>query len=247
MAIVPEHIRFYEDIFGLPELVRGSVLTIGVQDLRFRGGRPPPESLGDWGHQIFWRWKLRGKAYAPYNGFRGFDDYLAARGASAVTTLDFFDERADIKHNLNEPIPETLKENFDLVIDVGNTEHVFDTRQCLESLFACVKVGGHLLLHLPVSGYFAHGLHVFNPQGLIDALTLNHFESRYRAYSTRRGRYLKRPHPTRDTLIWLAARKQDHTGPFRVPQQTLWSDYYASPRSQARFKTQRDYWKQAGA
>jgi hypothetical protein len=89
-------------------------------------------------------------------------------------------------------------------------------------------MGGHYLLHTPVNGYFGHGLHVFNPQGLLDCLSANGFKIVYLKYSTRLGKPLADPSQASDVLIWVVARKERDVPAFVCPQQTMWSDRYAA-------------------
>ena len=105
---------------------------------------------------------------------------LEARGAN-VTTLDHFDERADLIHDLNLPVDTALHGRFDVLLDIGTIEHVFDTRQVLTTYLNLVRVGGHVCIHAPISGYCWHGLHTFHPTVLQDALNGNGCEIRNRA------------------------------------------------------------------
>src|SRR5262249_10824874 len=107
--------------------------------------------------------------------YRSLSDLLRGRGNSVVS-LDLFDNRADLRYDMNQPVPQSEHNKYGTLIDIGSLEHVFDTAQCLENCFRMVRCGGHYLLHTPVNGYFGHGLHVFNPQGLMDCLDVNGFK-----------------------------------------------------------------------
>ena len=51
-------------------------------------------------------------------------------GFKTVTSLDYSDyEGADLIHDLNNPIPDSLHDKFDFVYDGGTLEHVFDFPQ----------------------------------------------------------------------------------------------------------------------
>ena len=74
-------------------------------------------------------------------------------------------EGADFIQDLNHPIPDELNEMFDLVIDGGTMEHLFDTKQCIENISRMIKVGGRVI-HMQVSNnYSGHGLYK-KPWGL---------------------------------------------------------------------------------
>src|ERR1043166_8363609 len=59
---------------------------------------------------------------------------LGAKNASAMDVSDF--EGATVLHDLNQPIPPELEERFDVVIDGGTLEHVFNFPVAIAS---CMK------------------------------------------------------------------------------------------------------------
>jgi hypothetical protein len=65
-------------------------------------------------------------------------------------------EGAEIIHDMNLPILEQLKEAYDLVIDAGTIEHVFDLKQAFWNLHDLVKTGGSVL-HISPSNLLDHG------------------------------------------------------------------------------------------
>ncbi|MDR2795991.1 MAG: class I SAM-dependent methyltransferase [Spirochaetaceae bacterium] len=86
-------------------------------------------------------------------------------GAETVDSIDYSDyEGANIIHDMNMPVPETLKNRYDCVWDGGTLEHVFNypaaTRNCMDM----VKPGGHLILETPSNNCFGHGLYQFSPE-----------------------------------------------------------------------------------
>jgi hypothetical protein len=143
-----------------------------------------------------------------------------------IRTMDYFDKRADIIHDMNLPVDDSLRGAFSTVIDIGSLEHVFDTKQCLWNLFKLLKVNGHLLLDTPCNGYFGHGLHTFSPECLIQAVEINGFEVKYLKYSTPDGYELEHPGIVSNAIIWLAAEKKEEKESFVIPQQGYWRDIY---------------------
>jgi hypothetical protein len=202
MAILAGHIDFYRRIFALPGFLAEPVLTLGFQDI-LGTGLPP-----DFDH-------------------RDLKALLAARGVADVTTLDLFDGRADRGYDLNVPVPESEHERYGTVLDIGTIEHVFDTRQCLESCLRMVRIGGHYLLHTPVRGYFRHGLYTFHPEVLAEAVEQNGFEIVLHEYSSAEGEPLERPRDAEDVLIWLVARKAASLERLEIPQQGKWAGKYS--------------------
>jgi hypothetical protein len=92
-----------------------------------------------------------------------------------------------------------------------------------------------------VNGYFAHGFHVFNPDGLLRALEGNGFEILYKEYTSAHGRPLDRPDQARDVLLWLVARKTREVERLVVPQQSHWDTYYHEQDPAARAELHRRY------
>jgi hypothetical protein len=96
------------------------------------------------------------------------EDFLTDLGATIIESLDYSDfESAEIIHNLNQSFEgskiEHLKNSFDLVLDYGTSEHVFQAAQSISNSISLVRVGGRLNMVLPVCGYLEHGFYQFSP------------------------------------------------------------------------------------
>ena len=204
MAILKEHLSFYREIFKIPGFFTTPLITIGVNEIT---GKNLPKDF----------------AFSDFNGLLNY------RGIKEVTTLDFFDNKADLKIDLNYPISKKLHEKYNTLIDIGNLEHIFDTSQALENCLRMVKAGGIYFLHTPVNGYFKHGLHTFNPEGLINALKLNGFKIIYEKYSTVKGTPIGDPSVGKNVILWVAAKKLKKMNRFIIPQQGFWKAYYKNP------------------
>lgn len=93
------------------------------------------------------------------------DDFLLQLGASKVTPLDASPyEGATLVHDLNTPLPENLRGQFDTVIDGGSLEHIFNAPMALKGFMELLKPGGHLIIHTPANNAFGHGLYQFSPE-----------------------------------------------------------------------------------
>lgn len=93
------------------------------------------------------------------------DGLLLRLGAREVSSLDMSDyQGASIRHDLNTPIAESLHEAFELVIDSGTLEHIFDTPTALRSCLSAVAPGGHYLAVVPANNYLGHGFYQFSPE-----------------------------------------------------------------------------------
>jgi hypothetical protein len=202
VGILEAHIPLYREIFAIPELLEDPVLLLGFQRI--------------WGDDL----------PADFR-YRDVVDLLAARGVGEVKTVDFFDERADLRYDLNQPVPEDQHERYASVLDIGTIEHVFDSRQCLESCLRMVRPGGHYFVVTPVHGYHRHGFHTFHPRFVSQALQLNGFEIRYLRFSSEEGEPLGRADEAENSLVWIVGRKTRPIDEFQVPQQEVWREMYS--------------------
>lgn len=145
----------------LAPYVRGDCLTIGRQALlvsdrqcRRLSGKPIEE-------------------VAPREGrWRYADGFLKALGASSVDSVDIVTgERANIIHDLNRPLPPEFHAKYDVVIDSGSLEHIFDIRTAIQSYADATKVGGTLFIDVPANNYLGHGLYQLGPEFFFRALS----------------------------------------------------------------------------
>ena len=243
MSISIEHLPYYAEILALDGFLRDPVLTFGCHD--FKDSRFP-SLRRQMGRRIRVYLTL-GLKRRPWTDARfrpmrevprkfraaTFGEILHNHGVKEVRMLDLFDSRADLRIDMNDPLPDGLNGRFGTVIDIGSIEHVFDTRQCLSNLFDLVAVQGHLLLHTPCNGFFDHGFHTFSPECMLQALELNGFEVRYLKFSGVGGAELKDPEAGWSSLMWIVARKVRCAGAFVVPQQGRWKPIYTARAVQA--------------
>lgn len=82
-------------------------------------------------------------------------EFFQALGMAEVTSLDI--EGAahdpDLRHDLNAPLPDPLRDRFELVVDPGTTEHVFDLRSALTNVVYALRVGGAVIHFVPIYSY----------------------------------------------------------------------------------------------
>lgn len=98
-------------------------------------------------------------------------------GAAEVLALDCSAfEGAELVHDLNQPLPDRLASRFDLVLDSGTLEHVFDVRTALINANRMVKPGGRVIHMTPCNNYANHGFYQFSPTLLIDYYEANGFD-----------------------------------------------------------------------
>lgn len=244
--ILHRHIPFYKQIFDIPGFFLEPILVFGYQDIEHwdggdrhaaTGGSVMLRKLNTFirspaKYQLLMQ-RLRAPrrpkfVLPPAFNYEGLPELLKSRGYGSIMSLDLFDERADLRYDMNLPVPSAEWGRYGTLIDIGCLEHLFDTLQCLENCTRMISQNGHYMLHTPVNGYFGHGLHVFNPQGLVDFFEMNGFQIVYLAYSTADGIPVLDPSVPGDKLVWIVARKTESNTKVTCPQQRLWLDYYSS-------------------
>ena len=93
------------------------------------------------------------------------DGFMEAIGVQTLEILDVSDyENATIIHDLNTPIPDSLREKFTIVVDIGTSEHVFNVTQSLENLRNLCRSQGHVLMVNPANNWLGHGFYQFSPE-----------------------------------------------------------------------------------
>lgn len=229
MAILAGHVRWFEEIFARPGVLREPIIMLGFQEIGihpvcFREVATSP--LLRFRKSVVRR--MRGLPEIANPEFRvpSLIDFLRNRGLRDVRVIDPHDPRSDFRHDMNQLIPRTAWASCNTFLDIGSLEHVFDTRTCLENALRMVRVGGFYLLHTCVNGYLGHGLHTFNDEGLLDALELNGFRVEYLRFTTPEGEPVETPGSARDTLAWILARKERELVDFRCPEQRGWDELY---------------------
>ena len=89
-------------------------------------------------------------------------------GASEVVSIDMSDyQGSSIVHDMNISLAEKrpdLAEQFDLVIDGGTLEHVFNFPVAVANLMFLVRKGGHVLSANPANNLCGHGFYQFTPE-----------------------------------------------------------------------------------
>ena len=111
----------------------------------------------------------------------GFDDI------HALDVSEF--EGADMTADLNQPVDPRWHSLFDVIIDAGTSEHVFDVRQCLANVSSMLKPGGRVLHLSPANNYLNHGFYQFSPTLFLDYYRANKFDD-LRCFVAEEDRYL---------------------------------------------------------
>ena len=106
-------------------------------------------------------------------GFLG--DLLTLAGFS-YTALDIFHATNTVLFDLNVHAPGPgLKEKFDLVLNLGTTEHVINQLRAFQTIHDLTRVGGAIYHDLPLAGYLNHALFRYDPLFFQTILPANHY------------------------------------------------------------------------
>lgn len=87
--------------------------------------------------------------------------YAAMLDYSDYVAIDLHGTPAALRHDLNQPVD--LGRRFDMVIDGGTAEHVFDVCQFFRTCHDLTRPGGLMLHNNPFRGWLDHGFYNFNP------------------------------------------------------------------------------------
>ncbi|MBI3252521.1 MAG: methyltransferase domain-containing protein [Candidatus Omnitrophica bacterium] len=143
----------------------GSILELGRQLVYFN-----MDELIRWAawHGV----KLAGlafvdKSHHPELAERGcMDDqtFFSALGFKTVHSLDVSDyEQSTHTLDLNLPVPEGLYGFYDVILDGGTLEHVFDQAAALRNIHRLLKVGGRVIHGAPSTNHVDHGFYMYSP------------------------------------------------------------------------------------
>ena len=101
---------------------------------------------------------LKYRSYADHF----FSHYLEVKNLSVIDYSDF--ENADIIHDMNQPIPESLWESFDVVIDGGTLEHIFNFPTAIKNCMLMLRTGGSIFIFSMANNHCGHGFYQFSPE-----------------------------------------------------------------------------------
>ena len=100
------------------------------------------------------------------------EPFFESLGATACEAMDVSSyEGANIVHDMNEALPSSFYEQFDVVFDGGTLEHVFQFPRALHNAMQLVKPGGWFVGFTCGNNWFGHGFYQFSPEVYYRALS----------------------------------------------------------------------------
>jgi hypothetical protein len=120
--------------------------------------------------------KLQKDSLFPFENYewgeyadRFFKDCL---GAVQVDILDYSSyEGANILHDLSQPISDDLTGRYDVVIEAGTLEHVFNFPIAIANLMKMTRLGGTLFASTVSNNLCGHGFYQFSPELIFRVFT----------------------------------------------------------------------------
>lgn len=97
-----------------------------------------------------------------------WDVFLQPKSLAAI---DLHGGPAAHRLDLNRPI--NLGRQFDIVLNLGTIEHVFNVAQAMETLHDHTRPGGLMVHGMPLSGWLEHGFYSFNSTFYFDLARAN--------------------------------------------------------------------------
>lgn len=102
------------------------------------------------------------------------EDFVSLRYADKLfdllgaTSLDFMDasdyEGANVIHDLNLHVPETLHAIYDTIIDSGCIEHIYHIPNYFENVSKMLKINGSFVNMTAANNWLGHGFYQFSPE-----------------------------------------------------------------------------------
>lgn len=115
-----------------------------------------------------------------YRNLKYIDDntLFEALGFSQVDSLDYFNnENPTFVHDLNLPVPEYLHNKYDVILDGGTSEHIFNFPQVLKNIYMMLKNDG-IVIHAacPINNHVDHGYYMFSPILIYEYYLVNSYD-----------------------------------------------------------------------
>lgn len=93
------------------------------------------------------------------------EPFLRVLGAECISSFDASSyENATNIHDMNEPIADTHKGRYSVVIDGGSLEHIFNFPVAIKNCMEMTQVGGYYLGITPANNFMGHGFYQFSPE-----------------------------------------------------------------------------------
>lgn len=164
---------------GKREEYSGHVLTIGRQDIL----ETTAWDLQRWAREMNFKLKPIAESLSSNKKILQkmcITDIILFQslGFKSLDSIDYSDfEQCTITHDLNTGVPVELYDRYDLIVDAGTSEHIFNLPKTLENYNRMLKVGGRIIHALPSStNHMDHGFYMFSPTLFWDYYSANNWK-----------------------------------------------------------------------
>ena len=120
-------------------------------------------------------------------------DYFCSVGFKDYKSIDINGAYESFRFDLNKNISKTYNFNqkYDLVVNNGTGEHVFNQYELFLNFHNLTKIGGIMLNILPFIDWINHGFYNFNPIFFADLAASNNYEIKKISLANSNGNELK--------------------------------------------------------
>jgi len=152
---------------------QSSILELGPQDFNFS-----PESLFQLASRRLGQKEGRECARSIQDASISYEKrqelFYSMFGFEMYRSVDIYDQRASFRLDLNTATSAPSK--FDVIIDCGTNEHIFNAGNVFVFTHNSLKVGGISLKILPTFGDSTHGFYNFHPTVYFDVARENSYQ-----------------------------------------------------------------------
>ncbi len=99
--------------------------------------------------------------------------YMIIFNNEKYLAIDLHGTKDSIKYNLNEEYK--VDEQYDVVTNIGTTEHIFNQYSVFKSIHNLTKPDGLMFHQVPGQGYYDHGFYNYQPTFFFDLAAANDY------------------------------------------------------------------------
>jgi SAM-dependent methyltransferase len=138
--------------------IRGDALCLGRQNFNISDdGALARQVLARYDSQAVLADLAKGDGYS--------ETLLRYLGAATVVAMDISAfEGASVIQDLNEPVPDSLCDRFNFILDGGTLEHIFDFPRAILNVKRMLRPGGLFISINAANNQLFHGMYQFGPE-----------------------------------------------------------------------------------
>lgn len=132
----------------------------------------------------------------------GYASEVFKSAGFSYKAVDIYKTKDTIIFDLNhQDLPEELCKVFDMAINIGTTEHIFNQAQVFKVVHDSVKSGGFIYHSLPSMGMLNHGLFKYEPIFFIFLASINDYDVEFLRMSPLSSFYSVPSYLTNDAFL----------------------------------------------